>query len=225
MSRAYTIDGLKLPSVTTVLDILDKGVGLQKWIANLGWEESRRIFKASGERGGRVHKYIQGVLVGSQTDIIATQESLEEPDTPYANGFNGFYNNVLQRLTIEKQESEKTVACKTCGYAGTLDWMVWFRRFQRPRRVALVDWKTSSKIRDEVAIQTAAYLHAYFTSKGASCKRADRLAQKVERWCVRLTEDSTYQVRRYRDYTADFACFKALLVVYKWKHYEKENEA
>lgn len=212
MSRTYTIDGLKLPSVTTVLDILDKGVGLQKWIANLGWEESRRIFKASGERGGRVHAEIQ-VALAEHIDAVSGVEE----DVGYLEGFNAFQYQVLSKLTIEKQESEKTVACKTCGYAGTLDWMVWFRRFQRPRRVALVDWKTSSKIRDEVAIQTAAYLHAYFTSKGASCKRADRLARKVERWCVRLTEDSTYEVKRYYDYDADFACFKALLVVYKWR--------
>lgn len=212
MSRQYDVGGLKLPSVTTVLDILDKGVGLQKWIAKLGWEESRRIFKASGERGGRVHSYIQGVLSGEGTPRL-----IEEEDTPYCAGFNAFNFDILSKLTIEKQDSEKTVYCKTCGYAGTLDWFLVFRRFERPHRAALVDWKTSSKIRDEVAIQTAAYLHAYFTSQGASCKRANALARKVERWCVRLTEDGSYQVRRYYDYDSDFACFKALLEVYNWR--------
>jgi len=212
MSRTYTIDGQKLPSVTTVLDLLDKGIGLQKWIANLGWEESRRIFKASGERGGRVHSYIQAAIGGT-----AESEKVEEGDAPYVAGFMSLQTDIISKLTIEKSESEKTVACKTCGYAGTLDYFLVFRRFERPHRTALVDWKTSSKIRDEVAIQTAAYLHAYFTSKGASCKRADKLARGVERWCFRFTEDGSYEPKRYYDYDKDFACFKALLVVYKWR--------
>lgn len=211
MSRTYTIAGQKLPSVTTVLGVLDKGFGLMKWIGTVGWEESRRIFKASGERGGRVHAYIQSKLHGRE------QPPLEEEDTPYVSGFNTFYGEVLSRFKVERQESELTVHCPRCGYAGTLDWVAVLRRFDRPQRVMLVDWKTTSKIREDVAIQTAAYLHAYFTARGASCKRADKLALGVERWCVRLTEDGGYeQPRRFRDYPADFACFKALLVVYKW---------
>lgn len=210
MSRTYDIDGLKLPSVTTVIDVLDKGMGLQKWIAKLGWEASRAIFKASGERGGRVHARIQHKLLG-----VGPPPPTEDGDEPYLAGFSKLQDEVLSKITIEKQESERRVYCKTCGYAGTLDWLVWFRRFERPRRIALVDWKTSSQIRDTVAIQTAAYLHAYFTSLGASCKRADKLARKVERWCFRFTEDSSYEPARFHDYDADFGCFKALLVVYR----------
>lgn len=214
MSRTYTIGGSKLPSVTTIIGVMDKGYGLLKWVGTVGWEESRRIFKASGERGGRVHGYIQHKLTG-----IGPPPHLEEEDTPYVSGFNTFHGAVLSRFTVEKQESELTVYCKTCGYAGTLDWFVNFRRFERPHRTALVDWKTTSKIRDDVAIQTAAYLHAYFTSRGASCKRANALARKVERWCVCFTEDGGYRKpKRYFDYDADFTCFKHLLGVYRWQN-------
>lgn len=219
MSRAYTHPATKreLPSVTTVLDTMDKGVGLLKWMCNLGWSESRRIFKESGERGTRTHDYITHKLRG-----VPRQHEHDEGDTPYCMAVDAFRDEVWSRFAFPVLETEVTVYCVKCGYAGTLDAIGAFERKGRGFRLAIADWKTTSAIRPEVALQLAAYLHAYIVTKeGLSCRAADRQAEVYERWAFRFGENGEYEPRRFRNYGEDIRCFRALLVAYSWRQRNK----
>ena len=210
-NRTYEVKpGLKLPSVTTILDTLDKGIGLTKWICNLGWVESRRILKESGERGTRIHKYCAHKVANGEAI------ELDESDMPYAMGVDRFHEDIFARFEVACYESELTVFCERCGYAGTLDYAASFKKLNRVPRHAILDWKTSSAIRKEVALQLAAYSHAYYVTQGYKCKEADKEAEKLERWCFRFTEDGGYEARRYRNYRADITCFRNLLGAYNW---------
>jgi hypothetical protein len=214
MTRTYEVrPGVKLPSVTTVLDQLDKGVGLLKWACRLGWDESRRVFKASGERGNRVHEYIKSRIIGGDG-----QPTLLPEDAPYVSAFEKLYEEVLSRFGSDWREPECTVWCEKCGYAGTLDLVGRFSRKSGAVRQAIVDWKTTSALRDEVPLQLAAYLHAFLVSySGMKCKVSDNNAESFEMWAFRLGDDGDYEPRQYRDYKGSIACFRHLLGVYKWR--------
>ena len=58
-SRTYDVQGLKLPSVTTILAKTKDQTYLTKWKNKVGHEEAERIKNYSSNRGTAMHKFIE----------------------------------------------------------------------------------------------------------------------------------------------------------------------
>ena len=58
-SRTYDVQGLKLPSVTTILAKTKDQTYLARWKNKVGHEEAERIKNYSGKRGTAMHKFIE----------------------------------------------------------------------------------------------------------------------------------------------------------------------
>ena len=69
-SRTYDVQGLKLPSVTTILDKTKVKTYLDRWKAKVGHEEAERIKNLSSKRGTSMHKFIEKHITGSGYDDL-----------------------------------------------------------------------------------------------------------------------------------------------------------
>ena len=69
-SRTYDVQGLKLPSVTTILDKTKDKTYLDRWKAKVGHEEAERIKNLSSKRGTSMHKFIEKHITGAGYDDL-----------------------------------------------------------------------------------------------------------------------------------------------------------
>ena len=68
--RHYSLDGEKVPSVTTILDKTKSQKAkdsLNAWRARVGYSEASRISRESTLRGDKMHKYLEDALHGEQS--------------------------------------------------------------------------------------------------------------------------------------------------------------
>lgn len=195
----YHIDGVDYPRVTAVLDVIDKGYGLLKWVANLGWDASQKAKREAAAKGSRNH-----------ADIA---ELLKLPNEAYASflGHPEHYTSVVAKPLAEFLNRfqgrpvfvEKTVHSRH-GYAGTID-AVLAVKYNKKDELWLVDWKFTKAFRKEAMLQTAAYEEALFDTEGL---RVDR------RVCVRFNNDKWY--KKFHENPDDLTGFLGALEVYKW---------
>ena len=69
-SRTYNIQGMKLPSVTTVLAKTKNQEYLTKWKNKIGHEEAERIFNLSSKRGTAMHKFLEKHIAGTRYEDL-----------------------------------------------------------------------------------------------------------------------------------------------------------
>ena len=69
-SRIYEIQGMRLPSVTTILGQTKDDTYLKKWIAKKGHEEAERIKNHSSKRGTAMHKFLEKHIKGTGYDDL-----------------------------------------------------------------------------------------------------------------------------------------------------------
>ena len=79
-SRHYSLNGMRVPSVTTILDKTksqkEKDL-LNTWRQRVGYAEANRISKESTSRGDKMHKHLEDALHGKQSldlDIMNENE-------------------------------------------------------------------------------------------------------------------------------------------------------
>lgn len=149
--RYYEVAGIKLPSVTSVLDVQDKGEGLLKWACNLGYKESRRVFSDAQQRGIKAHSLLADIITGTPHEV--SDEWLQRETN-----LRKFFKEaglVLDGDTL----SEYKVYSLRYGFAGTLDLCAEFDSFPgiAGRSRLVLDLKTTSAIRESCKLQTVAY--------------------------------------------------------------------
>ena len=181
--RFYTIDGHRLPSVTTILDIIAKPA-LGPWYAR----EERRYFETAmlevlSRPGARDPEYVLAAVAEAVTGVKAAdrvkqkaaaigtavhagiewelRQQLGEdagpaPHLPEAAAWAvESWKGWARSVTLEPLAIERTVYCLACGYAGTLD------LYARVKGVLTVlDWKSGKAIYPEAFLQNLAYRHA-----------------------------------------------------------------
>lgn len=164
MGRAYDIDGIEYPSVTTILGVLDKGDALLGWaarcatqyvrinherlgidkaldLASSHWKEAREEAADIGsEIHGLIHKYIK---FGRD----ATGSYRPEVER----GFLAFLE-WEKTHEINWLDTEITVVSRIHGFAGTLDALCLFEG-----KKYLIDFKSSKGFYDGFDMQLAAY--------------------------------------------------------------------
>jgi hypothetical protein len=182
-ARMYTIAGDTWPSVTTILDVIDKP-GLMYWAAN----EERKAFETamlnvlSGPHADQPDKILDAVIaatkgakamekektkaatIGTAAHAYIEWESKRllgekvgsEPVIPDAAKWAvESWKDWAKEVDFTPLAAEQTVFCPGCGYAGTFDTIAKVRGV-----VTLLDYKTSKAIYPEAFLQSIAYRHA-----------------------------------------------------------------
>ena len=166
MSRKYQFDGVEYPSVTTILDILDKSSALMGWavkctgkyiIDNYNPEsditelvatakkEYRNVSDEAKDIGSEIHNIIEQYIKSGRDAVGDMRDEVE-------NAFIAFLE--WEEMFIDKWiESEKNVFDPDICYAGTMDAIAQFK----DGRIVAIDFKSSKGFYDGYDMQIAAY--------------------------------------------------------------------
>ena len=181
--RFYTIEGHRLPSVTTILDVIAKPA-LGPWYA----KEERRYFETAmlevlSRPGARDPEFVLAAVAEAVTGVKAADREKQKaaaigtavhagiewelrrhlgedagvaPRLPEAAAWAvESWKDWARSVTLEPVAIERTVYCLECGYAGTLD------LYARVKGIPTVlDWKSGKAIYPEAFLQNLAYRHA-----------------------------------------------------------------
>ena len=177
-SHRYKLDGSWVPGVTTLI-----GKGLPKpalpyWSAKMVAEwvadnpDLTEDLKRLGGRGPAVaflkelpwqkrdEAAIRGTDVHALAERIVHGDEVEVPEhlTGYVQGYVDWLDAFQPRALV----TEAPCASREWRFAGTFDAILAFDSGPLAGKTVLADWKTSSGVYGETALQTAAYARAEF---------------------------------------------------------------
>lgn len=166
----YTLDGKRIPSVTTILGVLDKP-GLPYWSAGLvardaitnhdywgqrihNGEDPEQVIRdlkrtpwkerdKAARRGTRIHQVLEAAAHGDPTDC--PQDLLPMAQQAV---------DLLDREDVRTVETEARGYSRELWYAGTIDLIATVRG-----ETWLLDWKSSKSVHETHVMQVAAYAH------------------------------------------------------------------
>lgn len=143
-SSYYKEDGTRVPSVTTVLSVIDKGPGLRNWLMKNG-AKAQQMLDQSGKYGDLVHSIIEAHCTG---------QKVYPPDDikPILDNFISLEERLVDKWLFH----EKKVISEKYGYGGTTDSAFLSKEGKR----VLLDIKTSNSVYEEYTYQLAAYREA-----------------------------------------------------------------
>lgn len=151
----HEVENMWMPRVTAITSFVSKNNFLG--------------MRAGTDWGTMVHEAIEKLLKG--------QEHTQDPRLlPSVNAFVKWQRTSGFEVLTPKEDVERLVVDQEHVYAGTVDALGRMRG-----TFGLIDLKTSSAIREEYALQTAAYLNAY--NRGAE---KQKLAKA--RWILRIDQ-------------------------------------
>ena len=192
-----------LPSVTTVLEVLDDKAWMNSWRNKVGHKEANRVMNEAQTLGTRVHSLARKICHGEYA--LALHDPLVPEDVvAYAQPIREF----LDKHVSEVLATELELVSPKLGYGGTLDLYVRLHG----GATAVVDWKTTGSTERKMGVQLAAYAlllrdHGYPVNRRA---------------IVHIRKDDkrrgTYKVRWYEDHLGDVKCWKGALEVWRWKN-------
>lgn len=216
----YIISGRKYSRVTKTLGVIAKH-GLANWYLKVGKVEAKRVMTTRQNLGTKVHKLIERTLKDEVVDLSGYEDEIKVD----VDLFHEFWNNTgLKPMALEQK-----VWSADYGYAGTFDYLGSYKscpkylpkmgrgrnrvtipsRFKSSSRV-VGDWKTSSAIYEDYWLQLSAYVHAVYELTGEKLDGA--FIAQFRNGEVKVQE------RTWDELVALFEVYKAVLVLYKWKH-------
>jgi hypothetical protein len=218
-------DGLRLPSVTGVLNVIDKGPGLQNWFNAEGRKavsehlrpsvgqtltgaaldhalkeaakRPERTRQEAADVGSRAHRIIESVIKG---EIDLARAIKFSPDSMVRTVLEGYEAFLEENPSLEIVNSELIVYCPECKVGGTADVTGWIRG-----QFALGDWKTSNRLYKETAYQVAGYAHSWKTM-------GHEVAEKL--WAVRLGKEEPEFETQEIDFEIAERAYKSAVQLY-----------
>lgn len=168
----YQHNGVYVPSVTKVLDIVDKGGALIGWVKKLIrvyiqeqvdggrvidkknvlefiaelMKLNETVLTDAGDFGSVIHNHLEAIGKGIPINL----EALKPKEKRCVSAFIAWKDKHVKKFIQTEQEVFGD------DYAGTLDAVVELN----DGRVAVLDYKTSGAIYDTYGLQVAAYAHA-----------------------------------------------------------------
>ena len=222
--RYYELEGVKLPSVTTILGVLDKPA-LIYWAVNCyhdylaarsgdyaellaaiedGKREFRNVSQQAKDVGTQVHEAIEAWLKRGEFLALEGQAAI---------AFDA-YLEWEQQHKLERIQAEVPIYSRAHRYAGCSDLIC---RIDDRDDLILLDYKTSKGIYDEYYMQCAAYREGYNETATDSKVTASAILRLDKETGMPEFDDCAN-----RDHLIDFARFKSLTAYY---HATKEAEA
>lgn len=191
----------KVPSVTTVLKVLEKR-HLETWRARVGRKEADRVTGEAKLLGTRVHTMAERL---AWDRLYQPEAELE----PFADAVRSFLNAHVRKPL--KTELSLVSAIERVG--GTLDLYC----ETQDGKLAVVDFKTSAQLTREHGLQTALYAlllreHGYEVNR---------------RVVVRIKKDKPgeWHARAYGDHVGDVRAARATVELWHWLHSNKMLKA
>ena len=162
-SRTYSVSGMNLPSVTTILAKTKNQEYLTRWRKKVGDEEAERIFNLSSKRGTAMHKFLENHIKGTGYDDL-TEIGVEAKAMA-----NKIINEAFPPIT-EYYGSEVTVHY-TGLYAGSTDLVCMHNDME-----TIVDFKQSNRPKkqewvEDYCLQIAAYAMAHDFIYGSNIRQ------------------------------------------------------
>ena len=162
-SRTYSVSGMNLPSVTTILAKTKNQEYLNRWRKKVGHDEAERIFNLSSKRGTAMHKFLENHIKGTGYDDL-TEIGIEA---------KAMANKIIKEAFIPITEyygSEITVHY-TGLYAGSTDLVCMHNDME-----TIVDFKQSNRPKkqewvEDYCLQIAAYAMAHDYIYGSNIRQ------------------------------------------------------
>lgn len=181
----YEKDGIKVPSVTTVLSAIFKDEGIALWANSLGYHH--KDYKTELERYANFGTIAHGIMEHYMKDDHPA------PTVPfeYISKINRILRNVdeiLPKMNLSKECTElveETIVSTDLGYGGTIDWLGISNG-----EYVLMDYKTSNRFKPHHFIQLSAY--AYLLEKERNIK--------ISKACILLLREDKC---KYREWSYD----------------------
>ena len=181
--RYYNVDeGVKYPSVTTIIGEMTDKSFLDKWRQRIGHEKADAISKFSANRGTIMHQLCEYYILSIEStpkeklqqalrlipDFVETEGFTDEEYRVGRSLFFNFYTGgLLNRVTDVISVEEMLYSHQMGGFAGRVD-NIYRNKEGRP---VILDFKSSTKPKkrawvDNYFLQIAAYFIAYWEMYG-----------------------------------------------------------
>lgn len=204
-AHSYKVDGIKVPSVTRVVDgCFPKN--LTDWALSIGEEEYHKIIDEALDIGNYTHEWIERYI---------NEQPFYEKGTK---GFNATTNPSIDaflrwevKYNPEFIDAERKIYCDRFKYAGTVDAVAKING-----RVCVIDFKTSKKIYKPYHLQVTAYAQAI--------KRIDGLRQWPLGMILRLDKETGEYEQKVFEPKDHFAVFKKCLELRQWSSLRIKND-
>ena len=187
-AHSYKVDGVKIPSVTRVVDACFPK-HLVDWALSIGEEEYHRVIDEALEIGNDTHKWIENYINGT----------FSEKTNPSIDAFIRWKTN----YNVEFIDSERKIYCDKYKYAGTVDAVAKING-----RVCVIDFKTSKKIYKPYHLQVTAYAQAI--------KRIDGLRQWPLGIILRLDKETGEYQQKVFEPKDHFKTFVKCMELRQW---------
>jgi hypothetical protein len=204
--HSYKVEGVKVPSVTRVVDgCFPKD--LTHWALSIGQEEYDKVINDALEVGNDTHQWIE--------DYINYGHACEDTDGLWR--CNHILKPVKAFLEWEEEynpewvDAERKVYCDKYKYAGTVDAVAKING-----RVCVIDFKTSKKIYKPYHLQVTAYAQAI--------KRMDGLRRWPLGVILRLDKETGKFEHKVFEPKHNFNTFKKCLELKQWSSLRIKNE-
>lgn len=155
------IDGIWYPSVTTVMGAEPKP-WLDKWREKWGALAERKT-KAASDIGSEFHRCVEQYL---DTGGYILSDTLSTHYYSRLRGMMGSFIDWAATVNGVVHATELKVISRLYTYSGTLDAVGIL-----DGKLIIFDWKTSTRIYPEMALQLAAYAQAFKEEKGLDIKQ------------------------------------------------------
>ena len=205
-AHSYKVEGVKVPSVTRVVDgCFPKD--LTHWALSIGQEEYDKVINDALEVGNDTHQWIE--------DYINYGHACENTDGLWR--CNQILKTVKAFLEWEEEynpewiDAERKVYCYKYKYAGTVDAVAKING-----RVCVIDFKTSKKIYKPYHLQVTAYAQAI--------KRMDGLRRWPLGVILRLDKETGKFENKVFEPKHNFNTFKKCLELKQWSSLRIKNE-
>lgn len=173
--NGYEIEGCWMPRVTAITSIVSKP-GLSRYYEEFPDATTAEISLAkSADWGILTHLTIQKIISGEK-------QKVHSAIVPSVRAFLRWQKEHSFRVQDPGQDIERRVFDRDQAYAGTIDLLA-----EIDGAMGIVDIKTSSAVREEYSLQTAAYLNAYYKTIGQTLFLRSP-APLEKRWILRIDQ-------------------------------------
>lgn len=205
-AHSYKVEGVKVPSVTRVVDgCFPKD--LTHWALSIGQEEYDKVISEALEVGNDTHQWIEDYInfghACEDTDGLWRCNHILKP----VKAFLGW----TEEYKPEWIDAERKIYCDKYKYAGTVDAVAKING-----RVCIIDFKTSKKIYKPYHLQVTAYAQAI--------KRMDGLRRWPLGIILRLDKETGEFEHKVFEPKHNFNTFKKCLELKQWSSLRIKNE-
>jgi hypothetical protein len=214
-TKYFSKDGVRLPSVTTILYNLGWNKG-----ALIGWarktalagEDPEAVKREAADIGTLAHAIIEEYIIDqaphldiAQEDRINKNQYTPEQVEKAENAFNAFMqwsDKHNPDYTDERTETEIKMISPWWNYGGTIDFLVVLDGV-----LSLVDFKTSNAVYADHKIQLAAYQNMVRENLGI---------EEIPTHLLRISkDDNSFHYHTYPDLSKEWEVFTHLLAIHR----------